>query len=66
MKLVETLLPLAPLTVAAMKQLCDQMADGNLDLARALTVKQRCHTSGDLKEGLLARRENREPNFSHR
>lgn len=66
MKLVETLLPLAPRTVAAMKQLCDQMADGNLDFAKALAQTQRCHTSGDLKEGLLARRENREPDFSRR
>ena len=28
-KLVDTLTPLSPTTVAAMKQLCDQMADGN-------------------------------------
>lgn len=66
MKLVESLLPLSPLTVATMKQLCDQMADGNLDLAKALIQIERCHTSGDLKEGLLARREGRDPMFTSR
>ncbi|TNE77507.1 MAG: enoyl-CoA hydratase/isomerase family protein [Gammaproteobacteria bacterium] len=65
-KLVESLLPLSPLTVSTMKQLCDQMADDNLDLAKALNQIERCHTSGDLKEGLQARREGRDPLFSSR
>jgi|TARA_R110001592_G_scaffold80732_4_gene240215 enoyl-CoA hydratase/carnithine racemase len=65
-KLVDTLTPLSPTTVAAMKQLCDQMADGNLDLARVLAVTSQCHRSGDLKEGLAARREKRQPNFARR
>jgi enoyl-CoA hydratase/carnithine racemase len=65
-KLVDSLLPLSPLTVSAMKQLCDQMADGNLDLAKALSLIESCHNSGDLKEGLLARRENRDPQFRSR
>ena len=35
-------------------------------LAKALIQIERCHTSGDLKEGLLARREGRAPTFTSR
>lgn len=66
-KLVSTLASLSPTAVSAMKQLCDQMADGgNVDSADTRALTSLCHGSGDLKEGLLARRERREPNFTRR
>ncbi|WP_438951099.1 enoyl-CoA hydratase/isomerase family protein [Porticoccus sp.] len=65
-KLVGTLTPLSPTAVSVMKQLCDQAADGNVDPADTLALTLRCHRSGDLQEGLRARWENRQPNFTHR
>jgi len=65
-KLVASLLPLAPLSVSTMKQLCDRMAEGDLELPEARDRIARCQRSGDLEEGLRARREQRDPIFSHR
>lgn len=62
--LATTISRLAPLAVAAMKQICNQTAYGSLDEEKALALIQRCHQSQDLQEGLRAVQEKRKPIFS--
>jgi enoyl-CoA hydratase len=54
----------APLAVQGMKQSLDEIARGELDLARVAERQSRCATSADLREGLAAFRERREPRFT--
>ena len=57
---------LAPLAVQAMKRILRAHQLDNLDDAETRTLVARCEASEDLKEGLLARREGRPPNFHGR
>lgn len=56
----------APLAVQGMKQSLDEIARGELDLARVAERQTRCAASADLREGLAAFRERREPRFTGR
>jgi enoyl-CoA hydratase/carnithine racemase len=55
---------LAPLAVRAMLAICNAAADGSLNHEQARHWVERCNASNDLREGLLAALEKREPNFS--
>lgn len=61
--LASQLASLAPLSVQAMKRICDQASAGNVDEAEAAALVQRCEQSVDLKEGLQANTEKRSPVF---
>jgi enoyl-CoA hydratase len=62
-EVAEGLASLAPLAVRAMKELIEQSARGELDIAQARALSQRCESSADLQEGLSAQREKRQPQF---
>ncbi len=49
-----------------MKRLLNGIASGRLDAAEAEALIARCTASEDLREGLRARREGREPVFEGR
>ncbi len=57
---------LAPLAVQAMKRILRQVARGTVDEKEAEALIARCADSEDLREGLLARRERRDPEFRGR
>jgi enoyl-CoA hydratase/carnithine racemase len=61
---VRQLSSLAPLAVRAMLAICNGAADGSLDAREARQWVQRCGSSSDLREGLQAALEKREPDFS--
>jgi len=67
-QMAENLSQLAPLAVTGMKQICDQMVEGNLSTEElnqdAQTIVQNCRQSKDLLEGLNAMRERRQPKFT--
>jgi len=54
---------LAPLAVQAMKRIVRQAAHGAVDEAEARRLMDACAASADLREGLAARRERRDPEF---
>ena len=54
---------LAPLAVSTMLKMCDQFTDGSLCPEQAQQWVEQCNTSEDLKEGLQAALEKREPKF---
>ncbi|MEO1079779.1 MAG: enoyl-CoA hydratase/isomerase family protein [Pseudomonadota bacterium] len=54
---------LAPLAVAAMKELVMQAETGSMDPARAAELTELCSESDDLQEGFAAQREKRPPRF---
>ena len=57
---------LAPLAVAAMKELVRDAERGAMDEERASELAQRCAESDDLSEGLAAQKEKRSPRFAGR
>ena len=57
---------LAPLAVQGMKRALDEIARGELDVAMLEARQAACNESEDLKEGLRAFREKREPVFQGR
>ena len=61
--LASRLASLAPLAVQGMKQILRDIARGTLDDAEAERLVAACTTSRDLREGLAARRERRDPEF---
>jgi len=60
----EQLASQAPLAVRAMLQVIDQVEQGQLDRSEADRLVALCAGSADLKEGLLAQRERRAPQFT--
>lgn len=54
---------LAPLAVAAMKELVRDAERGEMDAPRAAELAERCAESADLREGLAAQKEKRLPCF---
>jgi enoyl-CoA hydratase/carnithine racemase len=54
---------LAPLAVQGMKRILGQIARGDVDEQEAERVVAACAASEDLREGLAARRERRDPEF---
>jgi enoyl-CoA hydratase len=56
----------APLAVQGMKRALDDWATGHLDTEAVTLRTQQCADSDDLREGLAAVRERREPRFSGR
>lgn len=65
-EMAERLAGLAPLALQAMKRILRAIVSGALDGAEVEELVRRCETSEDLKEGLLARREGRAPEFRGR
>lgn len=63
MALADTLAGLAPLAVRSMKRLMLDAAAGTLDEEQANALIARCMDSEDLREGLAAWKEGREPDF---
>jgi enoyl-CoA hydratase/carnithine racemase len=57
---------MAPLAVRAMKRLMGDLADGTVDASEAERLLARVEASADLREGLRAAREGREPDFEGR
>jgi enoyl-CoA hydratase/carnithine racemase len=55
---------LAPLAVRAMLAICDGMAEGGIEQKEAREWVARCNASNDLREGLRAVLEKRDPIFS--
>jgi enoyl-CoA hydratase/carnithine racemase len=53
----------APLAVQGMKRILRQVARGEVDAKEASRLVAACATSADLREGLAARRERRDPDF---
>jgi enoyl-CoA hydratase/carnithine racemase len=62
-ELASRLASLAPLAVQAMKKILLDVAAGRVDRDAARALYERCADSRDLKEGLTAHREGREPDF---
>jgi enoyl-CoA hydratase/carnithine racemase len=62
--LAERITGYAPLAVQAMKQICNDVAGGQLDRQQAQEVIQHCNNSDDLQEGLRAQREKRVAEFT--
>jgi enoyl-CoA hydratase/carnithine racemase len=62
-QLAQSLCALAPMSLRAMKHLCDQAACGAIDHDAAQALIQSCSDSADLREGLLAKSEKRTPVF---
>jgi enoyl-CoA hydratase len=65
-ELAEHLASLAPLAIQAMKRILRAVAGGRVDEAEARALIERCARSEDFREGLLARREGRDPEFRGR
>lgn len=65
-RLAERLAGAAPLAVQAMKRLLTGAAAGALDVAEVDALVERCAASADLREGLAAKREGRQPEFEGR
>lgn len=65
-RLAERLAAHAPLAVQAMKRILGDVAGGTPDATLAAELVRRCEASSDMREGLLARREGREPRFEGR
>lgn len=65
-RLAAGLLAGAPLALRGMKLSLDEVARGDLDLARVREREARCATSADLREGLAAFAARREPKFNGR
>lgn len=65
-ELCSQLASLAPLSLQAMKQICDQASAGSVDEADTAMLVQRCQNSYDLQEGLQANNEKRSPVFQGR
>lgn len=63
-QMADSISKLAPLAVMAMKNICDQVADGSLRDEEAQMRINECNASDDLKEGLTAVQERREPSFT--
>ncbi len=63
-QMADSISKLAPLAVMAMKNLCDQAAEGLLCDQEAQMLINECNSSEDLKEGLKAVQEGREPSFT--
>lgn len=57
---------LAPLAVQGMKQIMRGIEEGSMDPLEASAIIDRCTTSDDLREGIAAWREGREPEFRGR
>ena len=57
---------LAPLAVQGMKQIMRGIEEGSLDPLEASAIIDRCTTSDDLREGIAAWKEGREPEFRGR
>lgn len=64
--LAEHLAGLAPLSVRAMLQVCDGVAEGRLNDEQATAWAERCNASEDLQEGLRAVQQKRPPAFRGR
>ena len=62
--MADSIAGLAPLAVSAMKEICDSVAAGNLEVRRAIELAERCRQSKDLQEGLRAVQEKRKPVFT--
>lgn len=56
----------APLAVRGMKALIQDAAGAGIDFAQARDLAEQCMSSEDLKEGLAAQKEKREPRFMGR
>lgn len=65
-RLAASLLAGAPLALQGMKQSLNEVARGDLDLARLRQRESRCAGSADLREGLAAFAERRTPRFTGR
>ncbi len=65
-ELSNQLASLAPLSLQAMKQICDQASAGSVDEADAAMLVAKCQHSVDLQEGLQASNEKRPPIFQGR
>ena len=65
-KLAVDICKLGPIAVRAMKALCQQAAAGPLHPEETRQLVQTCNQSEDLKEGLLAKTEKRDPVFKGR
>ncbi len=65
-ELANRLASLAPLSLRAMKAICDQASAGYIDEANAAKLVAVCEQSADLREGLQAVSEKRSPDFSGR
>ena len=63
---VDRLAELAPLAVQGMKQIMRAIADGSTDALDVDGIVERCTTSDDLREGINAWKERREPRFEGR
>ena len=57
---------LAPLAVRGMKQALNQIARGNLNENEVKKAITQCFASTDLSEGIAAKSEKRDPNFTGR
>jgi len=56
----------APLSVQGMKKIIDAIVENSLDREEAKVIADQCWNSDDLKEGLSAQKEKREPLFRGR
>lgn len=65
-KLARTIAAFGPIAVSTMKAICNDVAAGNFDREKALQAEFRCNASSDLKEGLAAVVEKRQPVFRGR
>ena len=65
-ELAQSIASLAPLAVRAMKQVLQEAAAGEIDMAEAQKLSELCRTSDDLQEGFAAQRERRPPRFTGR
>ena len=59
----ENLCRLAPLSLAAMKQIINRACEGAFNVEKAEKLATECLDSDDLREGLLAQQEKRAPKF---
>ena len=63
---VDRLASLAPLAVQSMKRIMRGVADGSMDSLEASGIIERCNASDDLREGITAWKERRDPEFHGR
>ena len=66
LSIVEQLKELAPLAVRSMKTTLQAISDGTLDRQKADLAAALCAESNDLKEGLAAKKQKRQPVFTGR